>query len=242
MFVSALSPLQKRPVCIRHHFPLSLTDEVSLLFVGDGPALLNLTQLLQTVIKTLRGERKVRFILCVDFLRICWCGAKIIALNLSLITCRSLSFSWRKIRFWLENVKQTKITWYLCRFDIFLNQMFWFWRANIMLELKTVCLKSDLGSRLEDGHVPVGQVLCDFHPTATKWNVSGSRQTKKSLFESSVKLSFVYLRWYVWICCSISSLYEVSAFLWVTVTSWIKSDLNTQHINYTHKRESKPWL
>lgn len=62
---SALSPLQEGLVGIRHHFLLGLTDEVSLLFVRDGPTLLDLTQLLQTVVKALRGsERTARQIGC----------------------------------------------------------------------------------------------------------------------------------------------------------------------------------
>lgn len=40
-------------------------------------------------------------------------------------------------------------------------------------------------------------------------------------------VTFSQLLRYIWICCSISSLYELSAFFWVTVTSWISSDLNT---------------
>lgn len=48
--------MQEGPVSVRHHLPLGLTDEVPLLLVWDGPALLDLTQLLQPVVEALRGE------------------------------------------------------------------------------------------------------------------------------------------------------------------------------------------
>ena len=47
------SPMQEGPVGLGHHPLLSLANEVLLLFVGDGPALLDLTQLLQAIIETL---------------------------------------------------------------------------------------------------------------------------------------------------------------------------------------------
>lgn len=52
------SPLQEGPVGVGHHLLLRLTDGVSLLFVRDRPALLDLTQLLQAVVKTLRGKSR----------------------------------------------------------------------------------------------------------------------------------------------------------------------------------------
>lgn len=103
------SPLQEGPVSVRHHPLLSMPDEVSLLFVGDGPALLDLTQLLQPVVKTLRGEERLG--LCFR-VRTAWNFSRIrfverylnfeLTLNLSFITCRSLSFSWRKERLQLH--------------------------------------------------------------------------------------------------------------------------------------------
>lgn len=91
----ARSPLQEGLVGIRHHFLLGLTDGVSLLFVRDGPTLLDLTQLLQTVVKTLRGQHVRSAAGSVSSYDGRNLGTSELTLNLSLMTCRSLSLSWR---------------------------------------------------------------------------------------------------------------------------------------------------
>lgn len=87
------SPLQEAPVGVRNHFLLRLTDEVPLLFVWDGPALLDLTQLLQAVVEALRQTNPVESAPSTDWST---CRSSQLTLNLSLITCRSLSFSCRE--------------------------------------------------------------------------------------------------------------------------------------------------
>lgn len=57
-----LWPLQEGSVGIRHHLLLIAPDQVSLLFVRDGPALLDLTQLLQTVIEALTKRDRRQFL------------------------------------------------------------------------------------------------------------------------------------------------------------------------------------
>lgn len=95
-----LSPLQEGSVGVRHHFPLGLSDEVSPLFVWDGPTLLDLTQLLQAVVEALKQKQR-KYQTVWRFLINNQLKKKInktgLTLNLSLITCRSLSFSCRKI-------------------------------------------------------------------------------------------------------------------------------------------------
>lgn len=54
------SPLQERPVGLGHRRFLGPADEISLLFVGDGPTFLGLTQFLQAVVETLRWRSEVR--------------------------------------------------------------------------------------------------------------------------------------------------------------------------------------
>lgn len=54
------SPMQERPVGLRHRHLLWPADEIALLFVRDGPTLLGLTQLLQAVVETLRRRSEVR--------------------------------------------------------------------------------------------------------------------------------------------------------------------------------------
>ena len=55
--------MQEGPVALRHHPLLGLADEVSLLLVRDGPALLGLTQLLQAVVEALVVGVEVRICL-----------------------------------------------------------------------------------------------------------------------------------------------------------------------------------
>lgn len=52
------SPLQERPVGLRHRRLLGAADEIALLFVRNGPTLLGLTQLLQAVVEALETEVK----------------------------------------------------------------------------------------------------------------------------------------------------------------------------------------
>lgn len=89
---------------------------------------------------------------------------------------------------------------------------------------------SDLCAGLEDGHVLLRQVFCDSEPAATersKLEVRGQPAGQRSArwFEAFLKKEKVYLLLYEMICCSISSLYKLSALFCVTVTSWISSDL-----------------
>ena len=101
--------MQEGPVALGHHPLLGLADEVSLLLVRDGPALLGLAQLLQPVVEALVvGGWRWGFVygnweaIFLAFLKtmarqslILQCVIFILkpTLNLSLITCRSLSLS-----------------------------------------------------------------------------------------------------------------------------------------------------
>lgn len=72
-------------------------------------------------------------------------------------------------------------------------------------------------------------------PTGVLWlwtscnrteQVRGQRSARRSeVSEVILRQKKVYLLLYEMICCSISSLYKISALFCVTVTSWISSDL-----------------
>lgn len=99
------SPLQERPVGLGHRRPLGPTDEVPLLLVRDGPAFLGLAQLLQAVIEALRrggGGSEVRA--AVQRSAVPTRGRRL-TLNLSLMICRSLSFSCRRDNRFIRSVK-----------------------------------------------------------------------------------------------------------------------------------------
>lgn len=155
------SPLQEGPVGLGHSRSLGPADEVPLLLVGDGPAFLGLTQLLQALVETLRRRSEVKAAATGAY-KVGSAHLKLVLDDLPLFVLQLREEQVLARRAGAPRPSHLFLSLHHCSCS----------------EQTTIQASSDLCAGLEGGNVPLRQMFCDFEPAGTQRSGSGQRRSE----------------------------------------------------------------